>query len=1285
MSGRSGQVAVILIVVIAIGLIFLAASINLTMMSQFKTLTMKAAAASASSTASFIASYGQKEYVETMGWRVKYCKSFGGGLMGILTIIVMIVIAIFAPEILGAMQGVAASAASGVGALQAAAVVGAVMEAASMVIAASIDPGISAAWNKMQNANLSITGQVVERGVQTALQAAVTDQVRIPDIYDMDGDGLFGYPPLSASSPTVPGDAPKDTIGRFSYYNTKRYLGLPARTNTAVQDFLDALHELVVSGADSWGLWDPVYYPDYQHVAPGVSSLHPCLSGVSSPTRPAECDHCCDIFDPSGVPVVPDECTGAGGTPMTGNYTTCAARSPFQSSGNLYPYIYDFSYEDSTNTFMSFREQLGRDDEHDLYNVTATNPNWHSQPLAGQQTLIAPAASPRLPGKFYLKDVVGYYQNPPFVAVMPFPVPVPPPIVVPTPDEWINRGAPPLSPKLFPFLYKMTDWGVHLADAGFNYNDSGDKYHCHWCASAAGNTCNADYPGSYPEIPRLVLSGSSAIGQGLCVNNVNRSGATASDPPWVADLVDDIAGLEVANTACGVPSPTNSWDLSLYHGGWKRGADRYCSNTPGVLYSLDCPKHGAVGPDDENPECGEAGAGGANLWPDDMLDDIVYGLPALYDLERNFQKIRTASPGGLASLVTTMPDWYGFPTAGEATVDGIADWIEPPCPNPGSCPGSFTKLERPGTLWVWREELRWLNNLIQTWLLTSFTSPSLMGSNAAWCVPSFAAGNGSAPAGEVATFDANGDGTRGQIGDVMACLDWNANDARTYTTIPLSNPDHTATGNLQKFQRCQLYCSADTCMDLPRSMLPDFYNGALYASGKPANVFDPGNAADVAAFSNCLGPVTVGTTSAITHCATNCNALPSGYGLPGFNAPTLTSVAAIDTFCGANPTGTGSFCNPSSGLTLNCANPTSKANCRCSWAGSCAGFIGGCTLDNTYSNAVNTALVRATGSCADSAYLTIMQKSADEAKLQVEKFRKRLDFLTRRYDEAMALSNDYARVGMDLTKPEGILTVAINKLTKFLDNDTPSVFTDSPAEKFIQARIALDSYSEDTGDLPAFGLYVWQDQDDKKFNPGGGLRGGSAEGYWHAVKVDVRIPRRCAGDCIATEWPKVFSKTKKPGILKKGKICYELRNLIGMTKARVTRYDEDKDLRGLLFPGGARIWESRLSHPLTGQSNPASIRTICADLIDADLKNWLGEGSGDRRYLGAAFMMNKVPAASPSTAAEIAYKDCWRKVHQDLLAHGIESEACAEYYFVHGARRSPDGGFRVRFVPCDNW
>src|SRR5262249_9109707 len=73
-SGERGQTAIVLILVIAIGLIIYAISLNWSRVTQYKTLTTVASNTSAATMASVIASYGEQVLQTQLGGRPEYCK-----------------------------------------------------------------------------------------------------------------------------------------------------------------------------------------------------------------------------------------------------------------------------------------------------------------------------------------------------------------------------------------------------------------------------------------------------------------------------------------------------------------------------------------------------------------------------------------------------------------------------------------------------------------------------------------------------------------------------------------------------------------------------------------------------------------------------------------------------------------------------------------------------------------------------------------------------------------------------------------------------------------------------------------------------------------------------------------------------------------------------------------------------------------------------------------------------------------------------------------------------------
>jgi hypothetical protein len=73
---------------------------------------------------------------------------------------------------------------------------------------------------------------------------------------------------------------------------------------------------------------------------------------------------------------------------------------------------------------------------------------------------------------------------------------------------------------------------------------------------------------------------------------------------------------------------------------------------------------------------------------------------------------------------------------------------------------------------------------------------------------------------EMGTFDSNNNNVRGDLEDVLACLDHQIN----------YDPGNGARGNYQRFLRCSETCSPSSCGLLPRSLLPNF-NTTQYVEG----------------------------------------------------------------------------------------------------------------------------------------------------------------------------------------------------------------------------------------------------------------------------------------------------------------------------------------------------------------------------------------------------------------------------------------------------------------------
>jgi len=724
MSDKGGQVAVILILVVAAALIFYAVSINLGRVSQGKTVTTIAADTAASTLGSYMASMGQSVFKTSLGGKRKVC-----GWTGILITIIAVIIAIIIIIVTW-----------GSGTPFAMAIVSLVLALGALAMQVMvIQPGLTSAWSDIIWHTMEMRDAFVEQGVQAALGSAVTDPVQVPDFTDSDGDRLWG---LDA------GNQPLDEASRFGlYYMEQRINTIPPPASTDVQDFLDALKGFLLDDGDNWGLYD--------------DSGPVCAPFNNS----SECDPSCV---PSTEPAIRQNCED---------------NSPY---GTDYPWVYDAYRGNPLNAFISFQEQLGRDDEHARYRKNPLDPN-------GMQNFV-PASG------FRLEDTTGFYRPPYY----------------PAND---NRTGS------FPFFYKIADWKVDLS-APLDLMNKPEQ--CYWC-DPREPTVGACLAGQPAEIPQLVLPAGNPPGGALydtsfCVDGTNLAAGVVVVPDRVVLPGPPGPGgkIEADDDQCAQSAAGNP-----VIGIWKRGGDRFCS--PGgdqFPYWGMCPKFGSCPADDLGCACGDPGAAPAALWPDDLLDELVYGL--------NFfiEWAQAAVVADAAQLGKNFRSWYldaaqWIEGGAAAPMQGSSATSSPTCDDDLSSSFSCCYLcdQKDGALVGWYEGIQEIRNRLEAWRDTSFVSPSCSDLDAAWCVPP--AGCPWIPAGEAATFDnndTNGDGTpdgpngiRGDFEDVVNCLNWNAN---------------VDGGNANRFNMCKTGCEnglvddfaqANTwCSALPRSLVPGF-------------------------------------------------------------------------------------------------------------------------------------------------------------------------------------------------------------------------------------------------------------------------------------------------------------------------------------------------------------------------------------------------------------------------------------------------------------------------------
>ncbi|MDO8579979.1 MAG: hypothetical protein Q7S13_00695 [Candidatus Omnitrophota bacterium] len=806
-QGRSGQVAVVLILLIAMALIFYAVTTNLNKVVQSKDSSLIASNVAASLLASQMASYGQYQFETILGGNKKKCDSTN--LLVYLIVIVIAAILIYFGQVWAVPLLLAAVA-------------------AAVIQITVVQPGITDAWNKQLEA-LSTRDQFLEGGIRQALLTGVTDQVQIEDLYDTDTDGRFG----------IGGDGnPLDQISRFGYYYSENRIKTINPVNSAeIQEFIDALKELVEVGNDNFCLYDPL--PACQ-VEPADGGPHQCCH----PQSIAQCNPCCLPSDQR-----PECCdTSLPEEDKCGDPSQCGAQGPYITiTSPIYqPYVFDIFWEDDTDYYADptapepdvaevacFRELLGRDDEHDDYVKNMSSPN-------GTQTLSEGSG-------WLVEDTTGFYGDP-----------------YPPNDELTG---------IFKFFYEASYWGVELN--ALTTNDSNNPQ-CHWCdpRQLGGTTCDAskiyhNYNNPLtPEpndadIPQLALPitpnpAAMTYQNTFCVDGTNANSGVDGQRPLASDKIgfpiDDVLAQP---NACAQKALD-----PLYTGGgfWKPGADRFCT-TEYPYYASDnlasaCDKHknsagklcqvddGEGGTTTTTCDCEDAGD--QTLWTEDILDDIIYGVPEFIVWAQGLVS------QDMESLTEGFEDWY----------DQAAPWIESLDPNCYLCELGEDGKPVIGAAVIWRDEIALMKNSLADWRTTAASVGAQCDSGGAgkdkvWCVPPEGCEAADyIPAAEQTTFNVTG--TRGDLDAVIQCLNYNVS---AVSAIDASDGTNDYPGNYERYKHCFETCSRDACQDLPRSMLPlSVYDPRYFEINIPAmNAAYPelnNNEPDLVGMISCLADCT---------------------------------------------------------------------------------------------------------------------------------------------------------------------------------------------------------------------------------------------------------------------------------------------------------------------------------------------------------------------------------------------------------------------------------------------
>lgn len=533
----------------------------------------------------------------------------------------------------------------------------------------------------------------------------------------------------------------------------------------------------------------------------------------------------------------------AGYTVIEGNPDTCESLNPIKVSKVGY---YDLEWgcdgiEPPPDAFVSFREFLGTDDENKLYRKDPEfDPVRGANGLQRRDIPIPPGEE-----KFRLEDTTGYYNASDYPGL-------------PIADK--KKG-------VFPFFYKMKDWAVDISKLDLTLIDYPE--HCYWFddGSLNGRAVSApfkcDVDPSTPIIdqqpgglrPQLALPLDPAdpllvYNKTAYVDPVNVGVAIlrpdAIDVPSTNNPVRSAGIIGLDNECAQRISPLDPEPASK--GFWKPGGDRFCQppeNPPldpagqNWPYWGHCAKSGwptqctlpasftdtdgdeDIDEDDSDEVtfqecyCGHPDRPGNPAdFPDDVLDDLVYGVTDFLDITRilfrRWESNRTR-------LAVNLKFWY----------PDIAEWIEPR-DGAGSC--FICDPDVQGQLWDARDAIKELKNRVEQWRDTSYADDNV------WCIPSSVA---NVMGDEQASFGS------GKVQDVVNCLTHNLSNATRFQACfdacssaekwanlppynwsdPVGEPGPSAEGYKQ-------ILNGQICNPLPRSLVPGF-NGNNWLDSQP--------------------------------------------------------------------------------------------------------------------------------------------------------------------------------------------------------------------------------------------------------------------------------------------------------------------------------------------------------------------------------------------------------------------------------------------------------------------
>ncbi len=769
---RRGQTSLIMIMIAAVGLIFFAATLNWGKVAQSKTQTTIAANTAAAALASGGASYGEQVLQEQLGGRPKICKSTSiwAAIAAVVLVIIIIVLSVISAGSFAAFM-----AANG-GYLAGLLFVSLALSTASLVLQVTVvQPGLTKLWNKLQK-DMPVVDQFVEGAIQNGLGTAGGDSALVPDYFDMDTDGRFK------------GNS-NDQVGRFGFFYTERLKRLEPPNIRDLDLFLKGLNELSFVEPSKYvncntGKNADPQVPDSDK-DPCCRAIKPanCSFAISDPCRDiskAECNSCCVPLYDNGLidnpeyqknsrngraaAMTPEQCAANPTQPCTSPKIFKRLRPqgcptdfvPAQCSGTsvygaLYPFTYDVAAQnlDTENTFQSFLEQMGRDDEHPGFVKKALTPNGTQDPGGVG---------------FIKQDATGYH-----------------------PSENYDENGKAKYKGVFALLGEMKDSTVFIApNAGANDGRLIDKV-----------------------LP--LADGDFFAAPGICAQAA--AGPGMSWKPGAARYCAVIENQRIIGARAGQQQTVSmaKWP--------------YNANCPGRDLGQACMASGDVS------QCADCeSSADKTAYPDDPLDDMVYGLGEFTDFAKRIGSMTKPE------LVNTFTDWY----------PDMARWIAPACAS-GTEPDKAVEcsIDGEGLLRRYAAQLGggqtldangnpsggWYK-IMDDWLNRE------MASNQAWCVPTDTSVMG--PDERYRTFGPMTTAKEGELASLTDSVQINALKANPANYLTRMGAPVVAnikevtqclawnSTNRTRFNNCIAACSTagttdyDACYNMPRSTVAGF-------------------------------------------------------------------------------------------------------------------------------------------------------------------------------------------------------------------------------------------------------------------------------------------------------------------------------------------------------------------------------------------------------------------------------------------------------------------------------